>query len=314
MAGRPPFDQFSSEEEDIDSYLERLQEYFIAYDIKDGTEHAAKRRAILLTSIGSVSYRVLKDLSFPDAPNTKTFEQLATLLHGHYKRYRFHYANQRPEESITDFVRELKKLAGTCEFTNDQLQDSLRDRFICGLRSEQIKRKLLSANYTFQEAVDAAIAQETAQKDVQALGSNSLGLRSPAGVNKVKRDNLASRNRTSTTGRRNARNDKHMQPTGATQRCFRCGLTNHSPDNTRILNVIGATKRGICGPSVATRSHHAQKPREDNMFGSLIRTQQRRRQWAAKSNSLSLFSIWMAHSPLCPRTQVWLHQQLRFLS
>ena len=154
MAGRPPFDQFSSEEEDIDSYLERLQEYFIAYDIKDGTEHAAKRRAILLTSIGSVSYRVLKDLSFPDAPNTKTFEQLATLLRGHYKptrlkvaeRYRFHSANQRPGESITDFVRELKKLAGTCEFTNDQLQDSLRDRFICGLRSEQIKRKLLSAN------------------------------------------------------------------------------------------------------------------------------------------------------------------------
>ena len=76
MAGRAPFDQFSSEEEDIDSYLERLQEYFIAYDINDGTEHAAKRRAILLTSIGSVSYRVLKDLSFPDAPNTKTFERL----------------------------------------------------------------------------------------------------------------------------------------------------------------------------------------------------------------------------------------------
>ncbi|KAK2566762.1 Transposon Tf2-6 polyprotein [Acropora cervicornis] len=234
MAGRPPFDQFSSEEEDIDSYLERLQEYFIAYDIKDGTEHAAKRRAILLTSIGSVSYRVLKDLSFPDAPNTKTFEQLATLLRGHYKptrlkvaeRYRFHSANQRPGESITDFVRELNKLAGTCEITNDQLQDSLRDRFICGLRSEQIKRKLLSANYTFQEAVDAAIAQETAQKDVQ-------GLRSPAGVNKVKRDNLASRNRTYTTGRHNARNDKQMQPTGVTQRCFRCGLTNHSPDKCK---------------------------------------------------------------------------------
>ena len=137
---------------------------------------------LLLTSIGSVSYRVLKDLSFPDPPNTITFEQLASLLRGHYKptrlkvaeQYRFHSANQRPGQSITDFVRELEKLAGTGEFTNDQLQDSLRDRFICGLRSEQIKRKLLSANYTFQEAVDAAIAQETAQKDVHALGSNSL--------------------------------------------------------------------------------------------------------------------------------------------
>ena len=76
MAGRPPFDGFNPDSEDIESYLERLQEYFIAYDIKSETETVAKRRAILLTSIGSNVYRVLKDLSYPDAPNTKTFDQL----------------------------------------------------------------------------------------------------------------------------------------------------------------------------------------------------------------------------------------------
>ena len=37
--------------------------------------------------------------------------------------------------------------------------------------------------------------------------------------------------------RRNARNDKQMQPTGATQRCFRCGLTNHSPDNCKYKDL-----------------------------------------------------------------------------
>ena len=78
---------------------------------------------------------MLKDLSCPAAPNTKTFDQLATLLRGHYKptrlkvaeRYRFHSASQRPGQSITDFVRELKSLAGTCEFTNEQLGDT-----VCG--------------------------------------------------------------------------------------------------------------------------------------------------------------------------------------
>ena len=208
MAGRPPFDVFNPESEDIESYLERLQEYFIAYDIKNDADNAAKRRAILLTSIGSGAYRVLKDLSFPDAPNTKTFDQLATLLRGHYmptrlkvaERYRFHSASQKPGQSIVDFVRELKKLAGTFEFTNEQLNDSLRDRFICGLRSEQIKRKLLSANFTFKEAVDAAIAQEIAQKDVRDLGVNSHGENSSSNVNKVKRDNGSSRGRSS--GRR----------------------------------------------------------------------------------------------------------------
>ena len=242
MASRPPFDVFNAESEDIESYLERLQEYFTAYDIKNDSDSAAKRRAILLTSIGSAVYRVLKDLSFPDAPNTKTFDQLATLLRGHFKptrlkiaeRYRFHSATQKAGQSIVEFVRELKSLAGTCEFTNEQLSDSLRDRFICGLRSEQIKRRLLSANFTFQEAVDAAIAQEIAQKDVRHLGANSQGENSSS-VNQVKRENAWSRG--SSSGRRHGFRGKQPRPTeNQRKRCFRCGLTNHTPDNCKYKN------------------------------------------------------------------------------
>ncbi|PFX34826.1 Uncharacterized protein K02A2.6 [Stylophora pistillata] len=43
MAGRPPFNEFDAETEDIESYLERLQEYFTAYDINDDEDNAAKR-------------------------------------------------------------------------------------------------------------------------------------------------------------------------------------------------------------------------------------------------------------------------------
>ena len=185
---------------------------------------------------------MLKDLSFPDAPNTKTFDQLATLLRGNFKptrlkiaeRHRFHSATQKAGQSIVEFVRELKSLAGTCEFTNEQLSDSLRDRFICGLRSEQIKRKLLSANFTFQEAVDAAIAQEIAQKDVRHLGANSQGENSSS-VNQVKRDNAWSRG--SSSGRRHGFRGKQPRPTeNQRKRCFRCGLTNHTPDNCKHKN------------------------------------------------------------------------------
>ena len=87
-------------------------------------------------------------------------------------------------------VRELKRLTGKCEFTNVQLNDIPRDRFICGLRAEQIEQKLLSANFTFQEAVDAAIAQKVAQKDVQHFGGNPHGESSSSCLNQVKRDNV----------------------------------------------------------------------------------------------------------------------------
>ena len=148
------------------------------------------------------------------------------------ERYRFRSASQKPGQSIVDFVRELKKLAGTCEFTNEQLNDSVRDRFICGLRSEQIKRKLLSANFTFKEAVDTAIAQEIAQKDVRDLGVNSHGENSSSNVNRVKRDNGSSRSRSS--GRHLGRSGNQPRQTGdQKKRCFRCGLTNHTLDNCK---------------------------------------------------------------------------------
>ena len=64
--GRPPFDVFNAESEVIEFYLERLQEYFTAYDIRNDTDSPAKRRAILLTSLRSGAYRVLKDLFLLD--------------------------------------------------------------------------------------------------------------------------------------------------------------------------------------------------------------------------------------------------------
>ena len=72
------------------------------------------------------SFRVLKDLAFPDVSNMKTFAQLVTLLREHFKptrlkiteRDHFHSAVQKQGQSITDFIHELKKLAGACEFMN----------------------------------------------------------------------------------------------------------------------------------------------------------------------------------------------------
>ena len=130
---------------------------------------------------------------------------MATLLREHFKptrlkiaeRYRFHSAVQQQGQSIADFVRELKKLAGTCEFTNEQLNDNLRDRFICGLRSQHVKQKLLSRNFTFQEAVNEAIAKEAARKDVKDIvdshGGETSASGDTGGVNEVTHDNRKSR-------------------------------------------------------------------------------------------------------------------------
>jgi len=67
------------------------------------------------------------------------------------------------------------------EFTNEQLNNTVCDRFVCGLHSQHVKQKLLSRNFTVQEAVNEAIAQEAARKDVQTSAGGDNG-----GVNEVK--------------------------------------------------------------------------------------------------------------------------------
>jgi len=44
--------------------------------------------------------------------------------------------------------------------------------FICGLRSQHVKQKLLSRTFTFQEAVNEVIAQEAARKDVKDIADS----------------------------------------------------------------------------------------------------------------------------------------------
>lgn len=52
----------------------------------------------------------------------------------------------------------LKQLSTTCDF-GAHLDDALRDRFVCGLKSEEVQRRLLSmAGLTFKTACDIALA------------------------------------------------------------------------------------------------------------------------------------------------------------
>ena len=74
-------------------------------------------RAILLSCIGVVNYRILKDLCFPEKPSEKTYGDLTAQLKQHFKpkclavaeHFRFHGTKQKPGETIADIVTNLRK-------------------------------------------------------------------------------------------------------------------------------------------------------------------------------------------------------------
>lgn len=58
------------------------------------------------------------------------------------ERYKFYSAQQEPNEDIKSFAAKLKSLTKSCEF-GTFLNEALRDRLVCEIRSETVKQRLL---------------------------------------------------------------------------------------------------------------------------------------------------------------------------
>ena len=108
-----------------------------------------------------------------------------------------------------------------CEFGTN-LNDSLRDRFVCGLSNEFIQKRLLSeADLSLSKASEIALAMETAAKDSQEL----QGKPESTEVNKLHPDKNKTEQVTQQKGP-----EKPKTP------CYRCGAESHNSSEWRFKN------------------------------------------------------------------------------
>ena len=163
-----------------EKFLERVELFFAANDIP--TE---KQVPVFLSVVGGVTYGVLRNLIAPHNPNDTTFEEITTTLKAHFEpktlviveRFHFHRRNQSPEESVNDYVAELRRLATNCAF-GTYLEQALRDRLVCGLRNENIQIQLLTeADLTLTCAVQVAQGMEAAHKNALSFKGRDLPVR-----------------------------------------------------------------------------------------------------------------------------------------
>ena len=125
-----------------------------------------------LAVVGAGTYKLLKDLSSPDLPSSKGYEELKKVLLEHYspkpvviaERHKFWTANQGGDESVASFIARLKNLSTNCDF-GDFLKEALRDRLVSGLHAKvsRTQMQLLSmANLSFEQARTKCLADEMA--------------------------------------------------------------------------------------------------------------------------------------------------------
>ena len=130
--GRLP--EFSGNAAEWDVFAEQLSFYFTANSITDED----KQRAILLSTCGTTTYKLLKTLVAPADLTSKSFSDLVSLAQEHYSpkpsvimcRFRFNTCVRFAGESITAYVARLRDLASHCEY-GDSAKELIRDRLVC---------------------------------------------------------------------------------------------------------------------------------------------------------------------------------------
>lgn len=218
-------------ETDVNNYLERMQQFFIVNEVP-----ANRKVPLFITLMGPVAYAVLKDLVSPAQTTDKTFEELKMSLQEYYspkklvitERYKFDKVRQEDMETISSFIIRLKNAATSCTFGNF-LNEALRDRFVFGLKSSIIQQKLLSEDFTFENACKTAMMMEATQEQGKILR--------PENVNAVRRkvskpciwkNHKASRNINPECQTKSCPSTSAEVNPKFNQRCYRCGRM-HSP-------------------------------------------------------------------------------------
>ena len=94
-----------------EEYSEVLDHFFEA----NGINNAGRRKDILLSSVGSQTYSLIRNLVSPAKPGDKSFDELVQLLRDHFNPraseivQRFKFNSRKQGESVTEYVAALRK-------------------------------------------------------------------------------------------------------------------------------------------------------------------------------------------------------------
>lgn len=156
------------------AYVERMEMYFVANKVEE-----AVKLPTLISVMGEEAYELLTTLASPKKPSSLSLQEAVNLLGAHLQpkpsflaeRYRFRQRRQLQNETIAEYVAELKKMARYCDF-GSTLEDNLRDQFVCGVKSESTRQKLFAKEeLSYKKAVSMATSFEAAAIDAGAVQS-----------------------------------------------------------------------------------------------------------------------------------------------
>ncbi|KAJ8938917.1 hypothetical protein NQ314_011293 [Rhamnusium bicolor] len=132
--------EFCPEVDEWQVYQEQLEQNFEANGISD----EKIKKAVILSSIGPQTYKLLRDLSHPKLPKEQTYEKLCKFLSEHYgtqvsiwrERQKFYCLQQLDDMSMADWYAKVRSAAVNCQF-GENLSLILKDKFVTGIQKKE---------------------------------------------------------------------------------------------------------------------------------------------------------------------------------
>lgn len=149
-----------------------------------------------------------------------------------YARHCLLTRKQQEGENIDEFMRTLEKLSKECEFKDvgkeDYRKAYIRDAFICGISSPEIRQKLLEENLDIDKSFEKARTYELAMLNSQRIGSsNVVNATVPeTGAEEGEQDKVCA----AMFQQYNNRNRNSSKGKSGSDNCFYCGYQSHSRD------------------------------------------------------------------------------------
>lgn len=223
----PQFPQFSfgdsSDQTNVgprwEKWLGRLENFFVAFDIKDDT----RKRAMLLHFAGESVSDIFNTLS--DTGEEKDYKKAKDSLtkyflptkNTEFEVYKFRQARQSDSETLDIFVTRLRQLAKYCQFAD--IDKEIKSQIVQGCSSAKLRKTVLKdSSLTLTKILDIGRTNEFCDKE-----AHEIGAKYSTEVKTIKHRNIA-RNKSPSLIRDNVREKNGKLSSGISQTCFKCGF------------------------------------------------------------------------------------------
>ncbi|XP_028411114.1 uncharacterized protein K02A2.6-like [Dendronephthya gigantea] len=160
-------------------YKQRWNDYAIISQLQRQTEEY--RVALFLYSIGPDAVKIYNSFDLPPEDKrkiSKIMEKFDRYAVGEtnetYERFIFTRKKQKEDETIDEYVAELRTLAQTCNFCTCLCDSLLRDRVVLGINDANTRKRLLrQADLTLAKCIDICRSDEASTTQIKLLGEGT---------------------------------------------------------------------------------------------------------------------------------------------